>query len=150
MISKLVEAITGQDDLERVAAKNDTPALCEYLQTRPVWIPQRPKRFLDAANFSEQELLTLIEKDSHDLSGQTVDLWILDMDGKKHLPIFSNPKKLEAFSATISKDLNKVFGLGCIQELLPEVLKQVDVEVIVLNAFSKRHWAIEIEKVKRS
>jgi hypothetical protein len=150
MLKKLLEVITGLDDLERVAAKGDTPALFEYLKTRPVWIPQKPTRFLDAADFSQEELLALIEKDSRDLSGQTVQLWVLDLDGKKHLPIFSSPKKLEAFSSTVSMNLNKVFGLGCIQELLPEVLKQLEVDVVAVNAFSKKSWAIEIEKVMRS
>jgi hypothetical protein len=150
VLSKLLETVTGRDDLERIARKNDPRALYEYLRTRPVWIPQRPKRFIDPGSLSEENLLDLIRKDTEDLAKETVFLWVLEMDGKKHLPIFSNQKRLEQFAAKIGKELNKVFGLGCVQELLPNVLKQVEADVVPLNLYSGETWIIEIEKVLRS
>lgn len=52
MITKILEKLTGKDDLERVAYKEDLALLNAYLKKRPVFIPQRPKRFLDAASFT--------------------------------------------------------------------------------------------------
>jgi hypothetical protein len=38
----------------------------------------------------------------------------------------------------MSKDLNQVFSLGCIEVLLTDILKDTDVDIVDLNLFSKR------------
>ena len=43
MIAKLLEKITGKDDLELVAYKEDLSELNAYLKKRFVFIPQRPR-----------------------------------------------------------------------------------------------------------
>jgi hypothetical protein len=68
----------------------------------------------------------------------------LESDGKKSLPAFSSTKKLEAFSATMSKELNKVFWLGYFEVLLADIAENVDVDVVILNAFSSKSWEIAI------
>lgn len=111
MIAKMIEKLTGKDDLERVAYKEDLALLNACLKERPVLIPQRPKRFLNAASFTQEQLLELIRKDSERLSNDLFEPWILEVDGKRRLPVFSSQEKMTAFASKISKDLNKVFGL---------------------------------------
>src|SRR2546425_9982924 len=113
MIAKLLEKITGKDDLERVAYKDDLLLLNDYLKTRRLLIPKKPRRFLDAATFTQEELMKMTEQESKELGGDQIELWILEVDGKKRLPAFSSQRKIEAFSAKMSQDLNKVFSLGC-------------------------------------
>lgn len=63
-LSKIIEMITGKDDLERVASKEDLGLLDSYLKRRPVFLPKRPRRYLDASNFTPEELLELIQEES--------------------------------------------------------------------------------------
>jgi hypothetical protein len=146
MIARIVELFTGKDDLERVASKEDRPRLEAYLKTRPVLVPKRPTRFLDAATFTQAQLLELIEQESKELGGDQLDLWILDVDGTKRLPAFSSQKKMQTFSARMSQALNKVFTLGCIEVLLADVTKDRDVDSVELNLFSPRSWSIRVSK----
>lgn len=146
MIAKLLEKITGKDDLERVAYKEDLSELNAYLKKRHVFIPQRPRRFLDAASFTEEQLIEQIRKDSEQLAGEQFEPWILEVDGKKRLPVFSSQEKMTVFASKMSTELNKVFSLGCIQTLLENVTKSVDVDFVDLNLFSQKSWEIGIEK----
>jgi hypothetical protein len=117
MIAKILEKLTGKDDLERVAYKEDLAVLNAYLKKRPVFVPQRPKRFLDAATFTQEQLLEQIRKDSEHLASDQFEPWILELDGKKRLPVFSSQDRMQAFASRISQDMNKVFGLGCISKI---------------------------------
>jgi len=146
MLAKLLEKITGKDDLERVAYKEDLSELNAYLKKRPVFIPQRPRRFLDAASFTEEQLIEQIRKDSEQLAGEQFEPWILEVDGKKRLPVFSSQEKMTVFASKMSTELNKVFSLGCIQTLLENVTKSVDVDFVDLNLFSQKSWEIGIGK----
>jgi hypothetical protein len=146
MIAKIVEKLTGKDDLERVAYKEDLALLNAYLKKRHVFVPQRPKRFLDAASFTQEQLLEQIRKDSEQLGSDQFEPWILEIDGKKRLPIFSSQDRMQTFAAKISQDMNKVFGLGCISILLENVTKHVDVDFVDLNPFSKKSWEIGVGK----
>jgi len=141
MIGRLLETLTGKDDVERVAYKDDPLLLLNYLKTRKLFFPKRLLRTLDAATFTEDQLIKLIEEESKALGSQ-IDLWILEVDGKKRLPAFSSRKAMEAFSARMSKDLNRVFSLGCIEVLLSDILKGTEVDIVDLNLFSKRSWEI--------
>ena len=138
--------VTGKDDLERVASKDDLQQINEYLKTRRLFVPKKPARFLDAATLTEKNLLELIEQESKELDADQFELWILDVDGKKRLPAFSSQKKMEAFSAKMSKSLNKVFSLGCIEVLLADVTNGSDIDFVDLNLFSKKSWEIGVKK----
>jgi hypothetical protein len=144
MIAKILEMITGKDDLERVACKEDLVLLNDYLKTRKLLIPKRPKRFLDAASFTRGQLLELTEEEVKDLAGDHFEPWILEVDGRKRLPAFSSQKKMEAFSATISQQLNKVFGLGSIESLLADITRNLDLDFVDLNLFSHKSWEIGV------
>ena len=146
MIAKLLEKMTGKDDLERVACKEDLGQLNAYLKARRVLIPRRPKRFLDAATFTKEELLEQIRKDSHDLSTAPFEPWILEMDGKKRLPVFSSQQRVQDFSARISMNLNKVFSVACAEFLLADVTKHLDLDFVDLNLFSQRSWEIAVRQ----
>ena len=148
MIAKLLEKITGKDDLERVAYKEDLGLFGEYLKTRRLLIPRKPKRFLDADTFTQEELIELMRQESGELGGDRIDLWILEVNGRKRLPAFSSQKKMEIFSARMSKDLNKVFGLGCFEALLADITQQADVDFVDLNLFSPKSWELEVRKEK--
>jgi len=128
MINKILQKLTGKDDLERVAYKDDLALLNAYLKKRPVFIPQKPRRFLDAAAFTQEQLLEQIRKDSEQLSSNEFEPWILVMDGKRRLPAFSSQERMRAFTRRISQDMNKVFSLGCISILLENITKRVDVD----------------------
>jgi hypothetical protein len=146
MIAKLTEKITGKDDLERVAYREDLAELNAYLKQRPVFIPQRPRRFLDAASFTQEQLMEQIRKDSEQLAGDEFEPWILEVDGKRRLPAFSSQEKMTAFAGKMSKELNKVFSLGCVQILLENVTKNVEVDFVDLNLFSQKSWEIGMGK----
>jgi hypothetical protein len=144
MLARLLEMITGKDDLERVAYKDDVRLLNDCLRTRRLLFPKVPKRFLDAFTFTQQELMSLIEEESEEMAGDHFELWILEIDGKKRLPAFSSLRRMQAFSGRMSQDLNKVFSLGCFEALLADVTKQTEVDVVDLNLFSKRSWEIGV------
>jgi len=146
MINRILELITGRDDLERVACREDLGELNAYLRTRRLLIPRRPRRFLDAANFTEEQLLDLIRQESEGLSQDAVDLWVLEMDGKRRLPAFSSTKKMQIFSSKISQQLNKVFGLACVEILLADIPQEANVDFVDLNPFSKKSWEVGLIK----
>jgi hypothetical protein len=108
MIARILDRLTGKDDLERVAYKEDLALLNAYLKKRPVFVPQRPRRFLDAAAFTEEQLVELIQKNSEELSSDQFEPWILEVDGKKRLPVFSSQERMTAFASRISQEMNKV------------------------------------------
>ena len=138
--------VTGKDDLERVASKDNLQQINEYLKKRRVFVPKKPARFLDAATLTEKNLLELIEQESKELDADQFELWILDVDGKKRLPAFSSQKKMEVFSAKMSKSLDKVFSLGCVEVLLADVTNGLDIDYVDLNLFSKKCWEIGVKK----
>jgi hypothetical protein len=146
MITKILEKLTGKDDLERVAYKENLALLNAYLKKRPVFVPQRPKRFLDVATLTQEQLLEQIREDSEHLSSDQFEPWILELDGKRRLPVFSSQERMIAFSSKISQDMNKVFGLGYISILLEDVTKHVDIDFVDLNLFCKKSWEIGIGK----
>ena len=53
---------------------------------------------------------------------------------------------MEAFSAKMSQDLNKVFGLGCFEGFLPNITSQMDIDFVDLNLFSEKSWEIAVRK----
>jgi hypothetical protein len=146
MIAKLLELVTGRDDLERVAYTGDIAKLNACLKARRVLIPRKPKRFLDASTYTEEQFLEMIQQESEDLAGDRFEPWILDIDGKKRLPAFSSQKKLQAFSTKISREMNKVFALGGAEFLIAEITKDLDVDYVDLNLFSDRSWEIVVRK----
>jgi hypothetical protein len=121
MIGKILEVLTGKDDMERVAAKEDLASLRACLRTRTVFVPKRPRHFLDAASFTEAELLEVIRKESEEAAELPFEAWILEVGGQRRLPIFSSRKRMEQFSKKISKDMNKVFALMATEALLYEI-----------------------------
>jgi hypothetical protein len=146
MIALLLEKITGKDDVERVAYKEDVQQLNDYLKKRQLLFPKKPRRFLDAATFTQEQLMEMIEQESKELGGDQIELWILEVDGKKRLPAFSSQKRMEAFSARMSQDLDKVFSLGCFESLLADITKQADIDFVDLNLFSKKNWEIGVRR----
>lgn len=144
MIAKLVELITGKDDLERVAARDDMDLLEAYLKTRPILIPRLPGRFLDAVTFTQEELLELIREEAEALAGDPFEPWILDVDGKRRLPAFSSQKKMTVFSGKVSQRMGKVFSLGCAEVLLWNVVEDIHIDFVDLNPLSAKSWEIGI------
>ncbi|MEK6743381.1 MAG: hypothetical protein AABZ15_07225 [Nitrospirota bacterium] len=145
MLSKLIEVVSGKDDLERIAFKDDLSALNRYLKTRRVLIPRRPKRFLEVSGLTQDQLLEMIQKESEDLAGVEFDPWVLEADGKRRLPAFSSQKKLEVFSKKISQEMNKVFALGSAEVLIDDIKKGLDLDFIDLNLFSENSWEIGLK-----
>ena len=144
MFGKLLETLSGKDDLERVAYKEDLALLNAYLKTRRLLIPRRPRRFLDASNFSQEEFLETIRKESEDLAGDQFEPWVLEVDGKRRLPAFSSQKKMEAFSKRISQQMNKAFALGGVEFLIEDITKGMDLDFVDLNMFSEKSWEIGV------
>lgn len=146
MIAKLVEWLTGRDDLERIAYRNDVELLNQFLKSRPVMVPQRPQRFLDAASMTAEQLLEQTRLDLDQLNSIPFEPWILTADGKRRLPVFSSEARAGAFTERVSRDMNRVFSLGCISILLDDILPQIDVDFVDLNLFSKKSWEIDVAK----
>jgi hypothetical protein len=93
MLAKILELLTGKDDLERVAYKEDLALLNAYLKKRRLWFPQRPKTFLDPSSLTQEQVLEQTRQDAEQLSGEQFEPWVLEVDGKKRLPAFSSQKK---------------------------------------------------------
>jgi hypothetical protein len=146
MVTKLIEALTGKDDLERVAYKGDLAKLNAYLKTRKVLVPRRPRHFLDASSFAEEQLLEVIRKEAEELAGEQFEAWVLEIDGKKRLPAFSSQKRMQEFSAKISQQMNKVFGLGAADFLIGDITRHLDIDFIDLNLFSQKSWEIGVKR----
>ena len=144
MLAKILEWITGRDDLERVAYRGDLGSLNSYLKTRRLLIPREPRRFLDAASFTPEELLEAFRAEAEELSDDPFEPWVLEMDGKRRLPAFSSAKKMTVFSGEISKRLDKVFVLGGAEILLSDLVKHLEVDFVDLNASSPRSWEIGV------
>jgi hypothetical protein len=144
LISRLLETVTGKDDLERLADKGHAALLDRYLESRRLFFPKRPRRFLDPAKLAQDELIRLIREEGEETSGDRIEFWVLEVAGKRRLPAFSSLKKAQVFSVKMSQDLNLVFGLGCLEMLLTDALKYVDVDFIDVNLFSKKSWALEV------
>ena len=144
MIKRLFEAVTGRDDLERVAARRDLSALNDYLRKRAVFVPKKPRHFLDADTFTQDELLTVIQKESEIAQNEPFEPWILDVDGFRRLPVFSSQKKMEQFSKRISKDLNQVFALMATEALLYDI-PDLGLDFVDLNLFCKESWEIGMQ-----
>ncbi len=150
MFSKFIEKLTGKDDVERVMAKKDMKLLMEHLKNRKLMVPRRPRKYLDAANLAQDELLKLIESESmrlrEELDSDRFEPWILEVDGKRRLPVFSSQKTMEVFSAEVSKSLNKVFALGFVDMLIDDLVNWPDLDIIDLNYFSEGSMEITIHR----
>jgi hypothetical protein len=146
MFRKVLEILTGKDDVERVAYKENPAALNAYLKHRRLLIPRRPKRLLDSSSFTEEQLLELIRKESEDLAGDQFEPWVLEVGGKRHLPAFSSQKKMEAFSKRIWQQMNKVFALGFAEVLIGDITKDLNIDFVDLNLFSEKSWEIGVRK----
>ena len=144
MISKILESLTGKDDVERVAGKGDLAALNAYLKTRSLLVPRRPNQFLDASTLTQQELLEALRCESEAAASDVFEPWVLELDGKKRLPAFSSHKKLEVFSKRISQQMNKVFALASAELLIADVTSQLDFDFVDLNLFSEKSWEIGV------
>lgn len=148
MFARFLELIAGKDDLERVASRDDLGQLNAYLRTRRLWIPRMPRRFLDAATFTQEELLELLRVEAEELSEEPFEPWVLELDGKRRLPAFSSQKKMIVFSGEISKRLDRVFSLGCGEILLHDLVRSIDIDYIDLNPFSRKSWEIEVGEIE--
>ncbi len=142
MISKLLEMLTGKDDLERVASRDRPAELMALLKSRQVLIPRRPRRFLDADEFSPEQLSQLLKHEAQTMTECEFEPWILEVKGKKRLPAFSSEKRMANFSRKISSETNKVFALCAGMVLLPEFIRNSDVDFVDLNACSPQSWEI--------
>src|SRR4051812_13778714 len=131
MFAKVIELFIGLDDLERVANRDNIQELNEYLKSRTIWIARKPQRFLDAANFDEQQLMQMITDESEKLNEADFQPWVLELNGKRRLPIFSSMRKMDVFSKRISTEMNKVFALGGVESLLSCAIKSLEVDVVV-------------------
>src|SRR3954447_8286009 len=144
MLARLLELVTGRDDLERVAYREDLGLLNAYLKTRRLLIPREPRRFLDAASFTLEELLELLRVESEELAGDPFVPWVLEAEGKRRLPAFSSQKKMVIFSGEISKRMGKVFSLGGAEILLKDLVESLDIDFIDLNPLCPKSWEIGV------
>jgi SseB protein N-terminal domain len=90
---------------------------------------------LDAATFTQEELLAEIERTALDLSErEEFEPFIYQRDGETCLPFFSSPNHYERFVGEYSKSRNRVFGfqvLGVNGGVIAKCAKGV--ERLVLN-----------------
>jgi hypothetical protein len=140
--------LTGQDDLERVASRDGVKLLNRYLESRRLLIPRKPGRFLDAATFTQEELLELLRQEAEELSIGPFVPWILEVEGKLRLPAFSSQKKMIVFSGAISKRLGKVFALGSAEILFKDLVNSLSIDFVDLNMLSKKSWEIGIGELR--
>lgn len=146
MIQRIIEWVTGKDDLERVVSKGNSEQILHYLKTRQVTIVMKPKRFLNAADFTTDQLMEQIKLDAAELDSDPFHPWVVESEGKRELLVFSSQKRAFEFAGAMSTKMDKVFGLGTGQATLESITSQLKVDQVVLNAFCKQSWVIEIQK----
>jgi hypothetical protein len=86
-----------------------------------------------------------IKKESEAASSEPFQPWILEVEGKSRLPIFSSQKRMEQFSKKMSKELNQVFGLLATETLLYDI-PDLGLDFADLNLFCDESWEIAIRK----
>ena len=146
MITKILNAVTGKDDLERIASKGDIALLEKYLESRPVFVPALPTKFLDAATSSDEDMLAFIEEQVVQQSEAIFEPWILESDGERRLPVFSSLKCMQVFSGEMSKSMNQIFALGGEEMLIADIREVYGIDVLDVNRFSKGNWEIGLKK----
>jgi hypothetical protein len=146
MIGSFINILSGRDDLERIAYKEELGSLNQYLKTRRVIVPRRPLRFLPASAFTQDQLQDMLREAAEDSACDQFEPWILDLEGKKRLPVFSHPKKMEIFSKRISQQLNQVFALSGGEFLIADITSQFNVDFVELNLFCEKSWEIGVRK----
>jgi len=144
MLSRLLTALTGKDDLERIAATSDLRALNARLATRPVLVPRRPGRFLDVAAVTEESMLELMRSEAQATANDPFEPWVIELDGVRRLPVFSSPRHMETFVQKISGRLDQVFALGHVELLVADATRDLDVDLVHLNLFSPQSWEIGV------
>src|SRR5688500_9302136 len=112
MLAKLLTTLTGRDDVERVAMKNDMGALRHHLRSRPLLIPRRALQCLDPAQLTDEQLRAAMEREAAETATAPFEPRVLTVEGQRRLPAFSSLEKLSAFSKRISTELNQVFALS--------------------------------------
>ncbi len=146
MIARLTEWITGKDDLERVAARGDRTRLNAYLETRRLWVPCEPSRFLDASDFGPDDLLRILEEEAEEnAADRPFTPWVMEDDGVRRLPAFSSMRRMTTFAGAISKRLNKVFPLFGAEVLLDDAVLATSVAFVDLNPLCGQSWEIAVE-----
>jgi hypothetical protein len=99
---------------------------------------------LDAATFTQEELLAEIEKAAKDLSERTSFEPFVYRNGESRcLPFFSNPDHAQTFSGEYSKERHRVFpfqSLGVSGAVLVSLLPGCD--AMVLNARSADEYVL--------
>lgn len=111
-----------------------------------MFVPQRPRRFLEIGEFTKDQLLEQIRLDSEQLAQESFESWILESDGKLRLPVFSSQERMQVFASKVSQDLNMVFGLGCISILLQEVTRRETLDFVDLNPLNEKSWEIGLRR----
>lgn len=143
-----LQFLTGRDDLERVAGRDDPALLHRYLLERPVVVPQRPSGLLDLST-SGDELYRFMEAEARRLAGDDFEPWIRENDGKLTLPVFSNHARSGRFTELIVQQTGKVFAFGCIVVPLGDILEDFEVDVVELNPLSEHSWEIAVSRRSR-
>lgn len=136
----------SDDELERVAQQGDLDELNAYLKTHRVLIPMRPRRFLDPKELTREQLLEEIKKDSEELKKMPFEPWILEVNGKKRLPVFSSTRRMEEFSRHIAQDLKQAFSLRGAKVPLELVARHFDIDFVDLNPFSENSREIGLRR----
>jgi hypothetical protein len=137
MFGKLFSTLTGRDEVERAAAKDNLDALLRVLKTRPLLIPRRPLQFLDPAQLTEEQLLAAIQRESAEVAELSFEPWVLAVDGRRRLPAFSSQEKMSVFAKRVSTDLKQVFALSAAEVLLADIPADLEIDIIALNPFSE-------------
>jgi hypothetical protein len=148
MLAKLREFVTGRDDLERIACREDLGSLNSYLKTRRLLIPREPRRFHDATSLTPEDLLESLRVEAEELAGDPFVPWVLEVDGTRRLPAFSSQKKMIIFSGEISKRIDKVFALGYAEILLVDLVNTLDIDFVDLNPLCRKSWEIGVGAIR--
>ena len=145
-MSEKIPQDSVDNDLERLAQQGDLDELNAYLKTHPVWIPMRPRRLLDPTQLSREQLLEEIRKDSEELKKMPFKPWILELEGKKRLPIFSSNQRMQEFSRRIGQEMKQAFSLRGAKIPLELVAKHFDIDFADLNMFGENSVEIGLRR----
>ena len=133
-------------ELERIAQHGDLDELNACLKTHPLWVPRKPRRFIDPVGLTKDQLFEKIRIDLEELKKEPFVPWILELDGKRRLPVFSSRQRMAAFRTHITKDLKQAFGLVCVTILFADILKRADIDSVDLNLFTENGREIGVRR----
>lgn len=151
MFRSLAKLFAKKDRLTALGRQADRRAFVRALgESDVIVIAALQTEGLDAATFTEEQLLAEIEMAAKDLSERgTFEPFVYRSGDSRCLPVFSNAHHAQTFCGEYSKERNRIFPFQTLTvrgSVLASVLPACD--VVVLNPKTEDEYSLSAEDMK--